>query len=152
MAKGRIPGKKAKDAAEMVTGDRPVSGDEKSWSRVTVMQSAVAAPTGSVDIGGLSGESLLRLQHLQTSISERLEKGELSAALIREAAGLSRSIIALGSEMRQQEKWYENRAAHLTDEEEDEVVLDFLLELSPRRRQRLLDALAKDGSAVTLLG
>lgn len=152
MPKGRIPRETAEMADENVTGESPFRGRKKGHSRTTVIQDAVRRPKGVASVESLSAESLSKLQHIQTSISQRLEKGELSAALIREAAGLSRSIIALGAEMRQQEKFYEQRVDALTDQEEDELVLEFISELPPHRRRRYRDALLNDDDAPTLLG
>lgn len=131
---------------------RGPSSAKSKGGRPSPKLAAVAAPKDTGDLLGLTEKTLARLRHIEESIAKRLKKGELTAALAREATGLARAVVALGSEMRQQEKYYEKRGAELTDEETDELLIEFMVELSPARRKRYLDALMSDEEAPGLLG
>lgn len=140
MARGRVK-KEPISAAPTAKGGRP-----------SPVEDAVAAPEGTATLESVTQDSLDKLRHMQASISKKLARGEVTAAVAREAAGLARAIIALGAEMRQQAKALEHDAAHLSEEDEDEMVLEFILELPPRRRKRYADALLDKKRARTLLG
>ncbi len=107
-------------------------------------------PTSTPTLLSVTDEALARLQHLQAAVSRQIEAGSVSAATQREAASLSRAIIALGAEMRQQKKWFQTRAGELTDAEVDELVLDFLAGLSPHRKKRYREALAPEEGTTIL--
>lgn len=120
--------------------------------RPSPLEAAVAVPKGEATLEDVTRDALAKLRHLQAAIGRKIAKGEVTAAVQREAGSLSRAIIALGSEMRQQQKAMERDAGSLTEEEEDDLVLEFILELPPRRRKRYRDALMHEKAGQTLLG
>lgn len=120
--------------------------------RPSPAEAAIAAPEGVASLEDVTAGALRELRHMQASISAKLAKGELTAAVAREAAALARAIIALGAEMRQQAKALDQQADELSENDEDELLLEFILELPPRRRKRYREALLNAKAGQTLLG
>lgn len=119
-----------------------------------VAASAPPPPVGSEQEGiqEVTSSALATMRSLEKSIRERIAKGELTAAVQREASSLARSIVALGAEQRQQEKFWAERAAKLDDQTIAKLVIEWLAETSPARRDQVAAAIAEMQGENTLLG
>jgi len=62
-------------------------------------------------------------------------------ALVNSSANAARALATLSSEMRQNEKHVAQQVLNLTPEQEDEVLLDYLEEIEPARREKFLERL-----------
>ena len=132
-------------------------GKASKATRNSPRQAAVAAPEPNPDthegVRDLTRQQYESCLHLQAAARQQMEAGEVTAALAREMGGLSRSIVVLAAEMRQQEKFYEKRAQELGDELVAQLVLEWLAaEASPSVRQLVRDGLEEMDSSSSLLG
>lgn len=100
----------------------------------------------------LTKDALESLRHLQRAIGSQLSKGKLAASMQREASAVARAITQLGSEMRQQEKFYRDLGAALDDDQVEDAVTVWLTETAPARRKRIAEAIAELEGQNTLLG
>jgi hypothetical protein len=93
-----------------------------------------------------------RIIAIQESLAATLEAGDATPALLRESNGLSGSLVKLSAELRQRDRHLDHSVADISPDREDELVRDFLTDISPARRQSFRDFLAEDDKADALLG
>lgn len=105
-----------------------------------------------VGLKKLTKDALESLRHLDKTIRAQLAKGTLAASMQREASAVARAITQLGSEMRQQEKFWKEQGEALDDDQVEESVVLWLAETSPARRKRIAEAIAELEGTNTLLG
>ena len=74
----------------------------------------------------LARANLAHLRALMGTVEATLASGELTPALARESAGLSRAITAVMAELRQQEKHHRTMVDRLTPEERLRLVIEFV--------------------------
>ena len=146
MPRGRVPTKGEEE---------PKKARKAQIGRPSPVLAAVEAPEEIADersaLEDVTTRSLATLRLLEKSINDRIVAGEVTAAVQREASSLSRAIVALGAEARQQAKFYANAAEKLDDDAVEKLVLDWLTETSPARQARVLSALAEMQSENSLL-
>ena len=159
MARGRLLQETAPEGSE--TAPKKVGkGGKRSPGRKGGRPSNVMAPVARPElpddeveaIRSLTATTLRDLKQLQGAIATQMAAGEVTAAVQREATGLARAIIALGAEQRQQDKYWEDRNTKMSSEEEDQMVIDFLGEVTPSRRARIRVAILEMDAQATLLG
>jgi len=100
----------------------------------------------------LTATTLAKLAQMRDSVSKQMAEGEVTAASQREGAGLARAIVALGAEMRQQEKFYDKEARSMTLDDEEAMIVEWLGEQTPGRRARVRRAMDEMDAETSLLG
>lgn len=100
----------------------------------------------------LTLSSIAKLKQLQAGVSAQMEKGEATAAVQREASALARAIVALGAEMRQQEKFWLKEADRLDLDGEEAIVIEWLGDQTATRRARIRRAMDSMDAETSLLG
>lgn len=141
--------------------DKPKSEPKKRGkasrsTRNSPLTAAVAAPRPDPDthrgVQDLTRQQYESSLHLQAGVRAQIEAGQVPASVMREMSGLSRSIVVLAAELRQQENFYAKRGGEVTDDLAATLVIEWLSEAAPSVRRRIREAIEEMDGSSTLLG